>query len=384
MDLAAFDYDLPEQAIAQTPIEPRDRARLLIDRGAGRAPEHRTVADLPSLVGPGDVLVVNTTRVLPARLRLRKATGGAVEVLLLERRPGGHWDALVRPSRRVPPGTVLHAGDDLDVELRGEGSDDGTRQVALHLHGPGERHGLTAGGGGGAWSSTGDRAGSESVDMDEARRRDELTVLARYGVVPLPPYITAPLADPERYQTVYADQPESVAAPTAGLHLTPAVLDGCRAAGAEIVPVELAVGLGTFRPMTADKVEDHEMHAERYRVPPATLDACRAARRVVAVGTTAVRALESAAQTGRLDGRTELFIHRPYDWQLVDVLLTNFHLPRSSLLVLVDAFVGGRWRDLYALARDEGYRFLSFGDAMLLERDRDPDPDPDPDRGAAL
>jgi S-adenosylmethionine:tRNA ribosyltransferase-isomerase len=187
-------------------------------------------------------------------------------------------------------------------------------------------------------------------------------------VVPLPPYITAPLADPERYQTVYADQPDSVAAPTAGLHLTPAVLDGCRAAGAEIVTVELAVGLGTFRPMSAGKVEDHHMHAERYRVPAATLEACRSAERVLAVGTTSVRALESASQTGQLEGRTELFIHRPYDWQVVDVLLTNFHLPRSSLLVLIDAFVGARWRDLYAVARTEGYRFLSFGDAMLLQR----------------
>jgi S-adenosylmethionine:tRNA ribosyltransferase-isomerase len=395
MDLAAFDYDLPERAIAQTPIEPRDRARLLVDRGAARAPDHRTVADLPTLVGPGDVLVLNTTRVLPARLRLRKASGGAVEVLLLERRPEGHWDALVRPSRRAAPGTVLHAGDDLDVELRGEGAEAGTRQVVLHLHGPGERHGTpqdrgwptgptrtaggpaTPGGGGtaggagaaGGAGGAGVRVADSSAAHEEARRRDELTVLARYGVVPLPPYITAPLADPERYQTVYAERPESVAAPTAGLHLTPTVLDACRAAGAQIVPVELAVGLGTFRPMTADRVEDHEMHAERYRVPPTTLDACRAARRVVAVGTTAVRALESAAPTGRLEGRTELFIHRPYDWQLVDVLLTNFHLPRSSLLVLVDAFVGGRWRDLYALALDEGYRFLSFGDAMVLARD---------------
>jgi S-adenosylmethionine:tRNA ribosyltransferase-isomerase len=354
MDLAAFDYDLPEQAIAQTPIEPRDRARLLVDRGPDRPPDHRTVDHLPELVGPGDVLVLNTTRVLPARLRLRKPTGGAVEVLLLERQADGHWDALVKPSRRVPPGTVLHAGDDLDVELRGEGRDSGTRQVVLHLHGQGERHSAQL---------------PDDAARQDALRRDELIVLARYGVVPLPPYITAPLADPERYQTVYADRPESVAAPTAGLHLTPAVLDGCRAAGAEIVAVELAVGLGTFRPMTADKVEDHDMHAERYRVPPEALAACRAARRVVCVGTTAVRALESVAQTGQLEGRTELFIHRPYDWQLVDVLLTNFHLPRSSLLVLIDAFVGARWRDLYGLALEDGYRFLSFGDAMLLSRE---------------
>jgi S-adenosylmethionine:tRNA ribosyltransferase-isomerase len=340
MELADFDYDLPAAAIAQTPIEPRDRARLLVDRGPGLPPEHLTVADLPTLVGPGDVLVLNNTRVLPARLQLRKETGGAVEVLLLERRPGGEWDALVKPSRRVPPGTVLLAGDDLSVELGGEGTDDGTRQVHLRL------------------------SGNAAPDVEAA----ELEVLARYGVVPLPPYITAPLVDPERYQTVYAHRAESVAAPTAGLHLTPAVLAACRNAGAEIVTVELAVGLGTFRPMTADKVEDHEMHAERYRVSQPTLDACRDARRVVAIGTTAVRALESAARTGSLSGRTELFIHGDYDWQLVDVLLTNFHLPKSSLLVLIDAFVGPRWRDLYATARDDGYRFLSFGDAMLLAR----------------
>ncbi|HEV7759513.1 MAG TPA: S-adenosylmethionine:tRNA ribosyltransferase-isomerase [Acidimicrobiales bacterium] len=372
MDLAAFDYDLPEQAIAQTPIEPRDRARLLVDRGRDEEPDHRSVADLPTLLGPGDVLVLNTTRVLPARLKLHKPTGGAVEVLLLERQPEGHWDALVKPSRRVPPGTVLHAGDDLDVELRGEGTGEGTRQVVLHLHGRGERHRAAAVG------TDADRWPPQPTGSDEARQIDELAVLARHGVVPLPPYITAPLADPERYQTVYADRSESVAAPTAGLHLTPTLLDACRAAGAEIVTVELAVGLGTFRPMTADKVEDHEMHAERYRVPTATLEACRAADRVVAVGTTAVRALESAAQTGRLEGRTELFIRRPYDWQLVDVLLTNFHLPRSSLLVLVDAFVGARWRDLYALALDDGYRFLSFGDAMLLARGTDPADPADP------
>ena len=201
---------------------------------------------------------------------------------------------------------------------------------------------------------------------------DVLAALDRHGVVPLPPYISAPLDDPERYQTVFADRPGSVAAPTAGLHLTPAVLDACRAAGATVEEVELVVGMGTFRPMTAEKVEDHHMHAERYRVPQATLDACQEARagggRVVAVGTTSVRALESAAVSGELEGRTELFIHRPWDWRLVDVLMTNFHLPRSSLLVLVDAFVGERWRDLYAEALGAGYRFLSFGDAMWLTR----------------
>jgi S-adenosylmethionine:tRNA ribosyltransferase-isomerase len=168
---------------------------------------------------------------------------------------------------------------------------------------------------------------------------------------------------------VYADRPDSVAAPTAGLHLTPAVLDACRAAGARIEPVELAVGLGTFRPITTARVEDHQMHAERYRVPPSTWAACEAATRVVAVGTTTVRALEAAAAGGELSGRTELFIRRPWPWRVVDALITNFHMPRSSLLVLIDAFVGPRWRQLYDEALAEGYRFLSFGDAMFLSRD---------------
>jgi S-adenosylmethionine:tRNA ribosyltransferase-isomerase len=338
MDVADFAYELPKASIAQTPIEPRDSARLLVDRGPGAAPEHRTVADLPAFVRPGDVVVVNTTRVLPARLRLTKSTGGAVEVLLLERLPSGEWEALVRPSRRVAPGTELAAGPDLAVRFGGSGPGEGNRLVEL-------------------------RTGEAT---------DELAVLNRYGVVPLPPYITAPLADPDRYQTVFAERPGSVAAPTAGLHLTPAVLDGCRAVGAQIEMVDLVVGPGTFRPISAAKVEDHHMHAERYQVSEGTMAACEEARtaggRVVAVGTTTVRALESAALSGQLEGRTELFIHRPWRWRVVDVLLTNFHLPRSSLLVLVDAFVGARWRDLYGAALAAGYRFLSFGDAMLLDR----------------
>jgi S-adenosylmethionine:tRNA ribosyltransferase-isomerase len=348
MDVADFVYELPEASIAQTPIEPRDRARLLVDRGPGGAPEHRTVADLPAFVRAGDVVVVNSTRVLPARLRLIKPTGGAVEVLLLERLPSGEWEALVRPGRRVAAGTELAAGPDLRVRFGGpgpsgrgsgkEGPGNGTRLVQL-------------------WTEGG---------------VDELALLDRYGAVPLPPYITAPLADPERYQTVFADRPGSVAAPTAGLHLTPAVLDGCRGAGARIEMVDLVVGMGTFRPISARKVEDHHMHAERYRVSPGAMAACEEARsgggRVVAVGTTTARALESAALSGQLEGRTELFIHRPWRWRVADVLLTNFHLPRSSLLVLVDAFVGARWRALYDAALAAGYRFLSFGDAMLLDR----------------
>ncbi|HEY8523417.1 MAG TPA: tRNA preQ1(34) S-adenosylmethionine ribosyltransferase-isomerase QueA [Acidimicrobiales bacterium] len=355
MDLDLFAYDLPERAVAQRPAEPRDAARLLVDRGPKAPPEHRIVRDLPSLVGPGDLLVVNTTRVLPARLRLRKETGGQAEVLVLERTGPGTWEALVRPGRRLPPGTVLVAGDDLAVEVGEPVADDGRRLVRLLLGG-------TAGGD----AANGDGGNG---DGEQSSLRAELAALDRYGAVPLPPYITAPLDDPERYQTVYAERPASVAAPTAGLHLTPAVLDACRAAGARVEPVELIVGLGTFRPIATPRVEDHRMHAERYRVPPATWEACAAASRVLAVGTTTVRALEAAAVTGELSGRTDLFIRRPWRWRVVDALLTNFHMPRSSLLVLVDALVGPRWRQLYAEALAEGYRFLSFGDAMLLERD---------------
>jgi S-adenosylmethionine:tRNA ribosyltransferase-isomerase len=347
VDTSAFDYDLPAERIAQQPVEPRDAARLLVDEGAGRRPRHRTVADLPSELAEGDLLVLNTTRVLAARLHLHKSTGGAAEVLLLEPdvahsaanaaeaddpTTARHWTALVRPGRRLPAGTVLFAGAEPVVEVGAPADDAGDGVRRVHL------------------------------------RRLPLELMAAAGEVPLPPYIHAPLADADRYQTVYADRPASVAAPTAGLHLTDEVLADCRRVGVAVATVELVVGLGTFRPIATDKVEDHTMHAERYRVPPATLDACEAAERVVAVGTTTVRALESAAATGRLAGRTELFICRPYPFALVDRLLTNFHMPSSSLLVLIDAFVGPRWRDLYDEALAGDYRFLSFGDAMLLTR----------------
>jgi len=330
---AAPGYDLPEGAIAQVPAEPRDSARLLVDRGAGAEPEHARVADLPRLVRPGDLLVLNETRVLPARLRLTKGTGGAVEVLLLEAEGDDRtWRALVRPGRRVAPGTILVAGDDLVVEV-GERLDDGQRRVRL-----------------------------DTPDVTAA--------LDRHGEVPLPPYLTEGIADPERYQTIYASRPGSVAAPTAGLHLTEAVLEGCVAAGARIERLDLTVGLGTFRPVTAERLEDHDVHEEPYAVPEETLTACREAERVVAIGTTTVRALETAATTGESRGRSRLLIHGDYEWKLVDALVTNFHLPHSTLLLLVESFVGPRWLDLYTTALAEGYRFLSFGDAMFLERAR--------------
>lgn len=366
--MAAFDYDLPAAAVAQRPVEPRSAARLLVapEVSPSGALAHRTVADLPQLVAPGDVVVVNETRVLAARLDLVRSTGGRAEVLLLEpekeaavqaarsradgaARPahpgldaaGRRWVALVRPGRRLPPGTQLYApgpdgrpagGPVVEVGVAAPGPDDGRRVVTV---------------------------------LDKR-------AVGAIGEVPLPPYIHEALADQDRYQTVFArdEDPEerSVAAPTAGLHLTDEVIAGMVAAGAEVRAVELAIGLDTFRPVTADVAEDHVIHTERYRVPSETLEACRGARRVVAVGTTVVRSLETAAATGQLEGRTDLFIHGAYPFALVDVVLTNFHLPRSSLLLLVEAFAGPRWRDLYATALADGYRFLSFGDAMLVGR----------------
>lgn len=342
METAAFDYDLPDDRIAQHPVEPRDAAKLLVDRGDGVAPDDRHVRELPELLLPGDLLVVNTTRVLPARLLVQKETGGSAEVLLLERLDDGgldeagasRWEALVRPGRRLSRGTVVRPaeGEDLEIEV-GDDLGDGRREVIVRVTAP------------------------------------LLDVLERHGVMPLPPYIAAPLAEPERYQTVFSERPASAAAPTAGLHLTDELLRRCAERGIGRADVELVVGLGTFRPISTDRVEDHVMHSEQYRVPVETLEACRRTResggRVVAVGTTAVRALESAAVTGRNEGRTDLFIHGDHDF-VVDLLLTNFHQPRSSLLVLVDAFVGPRWRDLYAHALASDYRFLSFGDACLF------------------
>lgn len=330
---ADLDYDLPPDAIAQTPLPQRDQARLLVDEAGAVA--HRRVSDLPELLGPGDVVVVNDTRVLPARLLMRRATGGAVEVLLLHERDDGDWEALVRPSRRLRPGEVV-APDTAAAEASVEILDDlgeGRRVVRVNTGG-----------------------------------QPLLEVLDEMGAVPLPPYITAGISDPERYQTVYGRRPLSAAAPTAGLHFTTELLGRVRDAGAQVVAVELAVGLDTFRPITAERLDDHDMHTEQYNVPGGVQQALERAERVVAVGTTVVRCLEAWAATGDSSGRTSLFIRRPYAWRVVDALMTNFHLPRSTLLCLLDAFIGPRWRTLYADALDHGYRFLSFGDAMFVTR----------------
>jgi S-adenosylmethionine:tRNA ribosyltransferase-isomerase len=329
-----LDYDLPAERIAQWPVEPRDAARLLVDRGSD-PPAHRHVRDLVELLAPGDLLVVNDSKVIPARLRVRRTSGGAAEVLLLEpveaeRRA---WEALVRPGRRLRPGEELLAADGTPV-VRIDGRAPAGDTFLVTLVGDG----------------------------------DPLELLAAHGEMPLPPYITATGHDPTRYQTVYAEPPGSAAAPTAGLHLTAELLDALVATGVELARVELVVGLDTFQPISETDPLQHRIHSERYRVPVETVERARAARRVVAVGTTAVRALESAATSGRLEGRTELFIHPGYEWKVVDLLMTNFHLPRTTLLLMIQAFVGHRWRDLYAEALQAGYRFLSFGDAMLLDR----------------
>ena len=331
-----IDYELPSSSIAQTPLAERDQARLLVDRGDSI--EHRRVVDLPDILRPGDLLVVNDTRVLPARIPLRRPTGGAAEVLLLEAGDDGWWEALVRPSKKIPAGTLLTADGGFTVEV-GDDLGEGRRMVRPD---PGER--------------------------------PLLDVLAEVGLPPLPPYIEQQIDDPERYQTVFADRPVSAAAPTAGLHLTDEVIAALGDRDIEIATVELAVGLDTFRPVQVDRLDDHVMHSEWYSVPAATIDKISSAKRVVAVGTTSVRALETWGTTGEPEGRSRIFIRRPYDWSVVDVLMTNFHLPRSTLLCLVDAFVGPRWRDLYAEALAEDYRFLSFGDAMLLTTRRRLDP----------
>lgn len=336
MRLADFDYELPADRIAQHPIEPRDAARLLVDQGSA-APLHRHVRDIGEFLCDGDLLVVNDTKVIPARLRLTRASGGAAEALLLEPLDADRrtWDAMVRPARKLKVGDELFVGEQPVVRVLGRSAAGDTMTIEL----------LGSG--------------------------DPMELLQQYGEMPLPPYIGARLEAPDRYQTVYADQPASSAAPTAGLHFTSELLQSLTARGIETARVELVVGLDTFKPVTADDPRNHLIHSERYRVSPDVLARCAAAKRVVAVGTTSVRALESAATLGVGSGRTRLFIHRPYDWKVVDVLMTNFHMPHTTLLMMIDAFVGARWRTLYEEALRENYRMLSFGDAMLLDRSLD-------------
>lgn len=350
--VAAYDYALPPELIAQTPAARRDAARLLVVHENGDV-DDRIVADLPTLLRAGDLLVLNETRVIAARLRARRGTGGAVEILLLHPAAGlrydpraTEWTALVRPARRVRLGDALEIVD-------GEGAPCARATVA----------GAHAG-------------GARTLRFEGLQSTDEL--LARAGRLALPPYIRTDSDEAQaRYQTVFARVPGSVAAPTAALHLTAEVLAALGARGIEIARLSLDVGMGTFRPMTAERVEEHLMHAEHYTIPPETAAAVGRAkaahRRVVAVGTTVVRALEgNALEHGGVragEFETQLFITPGFRFRVVDALVTNFHLPKSSLLVLVSAF-SGRERVLaaYRTAVERRYRFFSFGDAMLLAR----------------
>ncbi len=356
MRIEDFDYELPVECIAQHPVEPRDSARLLVDRQEAE-PDHRHVRDLPELLEPGDLIVVNETRVIPGRLHLKRRTGGAVEVLLLEALDAdwSRWEAMLRPGRRLHDGEVLVDHDGratLIVHSRGDHGDTFIVEIVTTTQV--------------VESETNDQsATSDPVAHTLAR-------LEAIGEMPLPPYIEAELAEPDRYQTVFARHPGSAAAPTAGLHLTEALIESLAQRGISMCSVELMVGRDTFVPISEANPLDHPIHSERYRVPAATLEACVATRasghRVVAIGTTSVRALESAASTGELSGRTSLYISRGYDWKVVDLMMTNFHLSRTTLLVMIEAFVGERWRRLYRDALSSGYRFASFGDAMLLTR----------------
>lgn len=342
--MSDYDYDLPPELIAQTPIEPRDASRLMVvDSPSGRISHHH-FRDIGAFLDPGDLLVLNDTRVIPARLHGRRPSGGLVEFLLLRRLADGSWEAMGRPGRRLRPGSTVSlfdsagAATEQQVEVAGR-LDDGLLSIRL----PAE------------------------VEAD----------LDRFGEMPLPPYIGERLDDPERYQTVYAVRTGSAAAPTAGLHFTQRLLDELSRQGVRIARITLHVGLGTFLPVKVEDARQHHMHREWYHVDAATLAAIReterAGRRVVAVGTTSCRTLESLGAGVALDHDvtdwTDLFITPEHRWRLVDALVTNFHLPRSTLLLLVSGLAG---RDLimraYAEAIHEGYRFFSFGDAMLIRR----------------
>ena len=332
-----FDYELPQELIAQHPMEPRDHSRLLVvDKKTGEI-EHKHFYDLVNYLKPGDVLVFNDTRVIPARLHGTKDTGAHVEVFLLTRRDATDWEVLVRPGKKLQVGAKINFSDELSCEVI-EHTDFGGRVVRFKYDGIFEE------------------------------------ILERLGETPLPPYITAPLEDKERYQTVYNRERGSAAAPTAGLHFTKELLQKIKEIGCEEVFVTLHVGLGTFRPVSEAKIEDHKMHKEFYTVSQEAADAVNKAkaegRRIIAVGTTAVRTLEAAGADGQLHAGsswTNIFIYPGYKFRLVDDLVTNFHLPQSTLLMLVSTLSTREiMLQTYKKAVEEKYRFFSFGDAMFI------------------
>lgn len=346
LPLADFDYQLPADRIAQTPLEPRDAARLMVmDRTSGHL-SHACIRDLPRWLRPGDLLVANNTRVLPARLKGRKAgTGGAVELLLLREQGAGCWSALAKPVRKLKPGTRIII-DPVDGSSAAPAL---VEVITIELDG--------------------------KVVIQSPSLFPES--LIHYGSVPLPPYILSVLDDPERYQTLHASVPGSAAAPTAGLHFTPELRARLDAAGIGWAEVTLHVGVDTFRTVSVEDLNDHRMHQEWFSIPAETAVAVETTKRrggrVVAVGTTAARTLETYGclrqerSPSAREGMTNLFIRPGHEWTIVDGLLTNFHLPKSTLLVMVSALAGReRTLNAYHVAIEEGYRFFSFGDAMLI------------------
>lgn len=341
MDVKDFDYDLPQELIAQDPLLKRDESRLLVLNPVTGAIEHRHFYDIKSYLRAGDCLVINNTKVIPARLLgAKEETGAKIEVLLLINHGGDNWETLVKPGRKCKEGTRISFGDGLLVGQVTGVMEDGNRMIHFSYQG--------------VWEE----------------------VLDRLGQMPLPPYIHHRLQDKDRYQTVYAKHDGSAAAPTAGLHFTPELLDEIRKEGVDIAEVTLHVGLGTFRPVSADRVEDHHMHSEYYVVDREAADKINRARagggRIIAVGTTSTRTLESVAkEDGTIpakSGWTKIFIYPGYQFKAIDGLITNFHLPQSTLVMLVSALAGKEHiLQAYREAVEERYRFFSFGDAMYIK-----------------
>lgn len=353
--LASYDYELPAELIAQNPSVPRDSARLLVVDSPNHQETHAIFRDLPDFLQSGDLLVLNNTRVIPARLRGRKSTGAPVEVLLLEEQQNNCWLALVKPGRRLQPGAQILFEPQKGSEEKLHPSPISNQFSATILSRD---------------EATGGRV--LQFDVPAGGRFEDL--LEEYGQVPLPPYITDSQSQAEQYQTVYAQAQGAIAAPTAGLHFTPELLQRLQERGIQQASVTLHVGVGTFRPVEVEDITTHKMHGEWVEVPMSTVEQIRETQarggRIIAVGTTVVRSLESAAASGELHafrGKTELFIYPGYQWRVVNGLITNFHLPRSSLLMLVGALVGRqRLLELYQVATKHRYRFYSFGDAMLI------------------
>jgi S-adenosylmethionine:tRNA ribosyltransferase-isomerase len=358
MKTSDFDYDLPETFIAQTPAEPRDSSRLMVlNRKTGQL-KHRVFREIGAYLRPGDLLVVNQTRVIPARLKAQKPTGGKAEILLLRRESDTVWECLVGgKGLGVGKWLILRTPTSPDVGDPKSG-DFGVQQIEAEI--------------------------IETLEGSRRRVRFAFPIepfLPGMGVMPLPPYIHQKLSDPERYQTVYAKTPGSAAAPTAGLHFTPHLMDELRAQGVQFAEVTLHVGLDTFAPVTESDPAEHKIHTEWCELSQATAEAINRTRaqggRVVAVGTTSARTLESAAQNSSLvtrhsllaphSGNTSIFILPGYEYRLVDAIITNFHLPKSTLIMMISAFVGRETvLNAYETAKREGYRFFSFGDAMLI------------------